>query len=185
MVGADTLVIGCGVIRTKEAHRAMLSIIQKTTSPIVADAEALHAIAIKPSITRGKRMLLTPNAGEFRVLTNKRWPDSGRDREKAVLSLARLYRASVIVKGSEDYASDGTRVYVDLEGSPYMTKGGYGDLLAGVAGAMMARGNPQFDAATVAARIVGRAGRIAAEEFGESTLASDALNQISAVIARK
>lgn len=182
LIGSDSLVLGCGVIRTPTAHKALLSIIQETTVPIVADAEALHAIATKPSICKGKRILLTPNQGEYKLLSNKTWPKSARDRITAVRELARRYKSTVIVKGAEDYVSDGGRIHVDREDSPYLTKGGYGDLLAGVAGAMLARGNSPFDAARLAAYVVGKAGKLTAKRLGESTMASDVLAEIPMVV---
>jgi len=63
-----------------------------------------------------------------------------------------------------------------------MTKGGYGDLLAGAAGALLARGQDPFESATGAAYIVGRAGGMASERLGESMLASDVLQQLPAVV---
>ncbi len=182
---ADALVLGCGVERSRRAHSALLTMIEKCRTPIVADAEALHAIAAKPSVTHGKQILLTPNAGEFQVLARTPWPRHRQDRNETVKTLAKRYRATVIVKGAEDYISDGERIYVDPEGSPYLTKGGYGDLLAGVAGTMLARGHSPFEAAKVAAYVVGRAGRIASRRLGESTLTSDVLAQIPFVLPRR
>ena len=182
---ANALVLGCGVERTPKAHSALISIIAQSEIPVVADAEALHAIKEKPSVTRRKRVLLTPNAKEFQVLSGQSWPNSPRTRTDSIKALAKRYASTVIVKGMLDYVSDGDQVYVDRNGSPYMTKGGYGDLLAGVAGAMLARGCSPFEAARVAAFLVGRAGERAAFLFGESTLASDALAQISPSLPRK
>jgi ADP-dependent NAD(P)H-hydrate dehydratase / NAD(P)H-hydrate epimerase len=127
-------------------------------------------------------MLLTPNAGEYRVLAGRPWPSSPKERAAASRSLSKRYRSTVIVKGAEDFISDGTRVHIDKAGSPYMTKGGYGDLLAGVAGAFLARGHTPYESAEAAAYIVGRAGEMASEKFGESMLASDALEQVPVVI---
>jgi len=179
---ADSLIIGCGVTRTRAAHSALVSIIKNCKVPIVADAESLHALASKPNVGDGKRMLLTPNAGEYQLLTGKAWPSSRAERSTAARSLARQYRATVIVKGAEDFISDGTRTHIDHAGSPYMTKGGYGDLLAGVAGALLARGHTPFESAKAAAYIVGRAGEIASKKFGESMLASDVLEILPDVI---
>ncbi len=184
MPGADALVLGCGVIRTQGAHNALLAMIQEFEKPTVADAEALHAIARKPSVCRGRQILLTPNAGEFQVLSKTPWPSPKAERTQGVRALARRYNATVIVKGAEDYISDGERVYLDHEGSPYLTKGGYGDLLAGIAGALLARGQSPLDAAKTAAYLVGRAGRIASEMLGDSTLASDALAQLPNVLSQ-
>jgi hydroxyethylthiazole kinase-like uncharacterized protein yjeF len=179
---ADSLIIGCGVTRTVAAHNALLSIIKNCKVPIVADAESLHALASKPNICDGKQMLLTPNAGEYQILTGKAWPRSRTERVTAAGSLARQYKSTVIIKGAEDFISDGTRTHIDHAGSPYMTKGGYGDLVAGVAGALLARGQTPFEAAKAAAYIVGRAGEICSKMLGESMLASDVLEQLHVII---
>jgi len=179
---ADALVVGCGVTRTPESHRALVDIIQRCKTPIVVDAEALHALAAEPESIKGKRALLTPNAGEYQVLSGRSWPPTADAKKTAVKTLAKQYNATVIVKGASDIVSDGEQTYVDPRGSPYMTKGGYGDLLAGVAGAHLARGRTPFDAAKIAAFIVGRAGELATAKFGESTLASDVLQFFPSVI---
>lgn len=127
-------------------------------------------------------MLLTPNAGEYQILAQVPWPVFKGQREDGVKALARRYHSTVIVKGVLDFISDGDRVAIDLEGSPYLTKGGYGDLLAGVAGAVLARSHSSFDAARAAAYIVGRGGEMAAEKWKEGTLASDVLALLPTVI---
>jgi NAD(P)H-hydrate epimerase len=179
---ADALVIGCGVTRTSESHRALLDIIKRCRTPMVLDAEALHALAGNIESIKGKQTLLTPNAGEYKVLSGRSWPETAEAQRMAVKTLAKQYDATVIVKGSPDIVSDGEQTYADPRGSPYMTKGGYGDLLAGVAGAHLARGRIPLDAAKIAAFIVGRAGELASAKFGESTLASDVLSFFPSVI---
>jgi NAD(P)H-hydrate epimerase len=149
---------------------------------MVLDAEALHAIAASTDAISGKNALLTPNVGEYQILSGSTWPETVDGRRTAVQGLAKQYNATVIVKGAVDFVSDGDRVHLDNTGSPYLTKGGYGDLLAGVAGAHLARGRSPFDAAKVAAFIVGKAGELAGAWFGESVLASDVLSHIDLVV---
>jgi ADP-dependent NAD(P)H-hydrate dehydratase / NAD(P)H-hydrate epimerase len=179
---ADSLVLGCGVTRTSESHKALVNIIQRCDIPMVLDAEALHALANNPTILKGKRALLTPNAGEYHVLSGSPWPETVKWKRNAIRELANKYEATVIVKGPIDFISDGKQFHLDTAGSPYMTKGGWGDLLAGVAGALLARGRNLFDAAKAATFIVGKAGEQSSASLGESTLASDALSYISSVI---
>lgn len=179
---ADALAIGCGVVRTVESHKALIEIVRKCETPIVIDAEALHAIAPDPGCVSGKKVLLTPNAGEFQVLAGEPWPSNLERRKLAIETLAKKYGATVIVKGAPDLISDGERTVVDPNGSSYMTKGGYGDLLAGAAAAHLARGKSPFDSARIAAFLVGRAGELAASELGESTLASDVLRYFASAI---
>src|SRR6266446_10129128 len=73
---ADSLVMGCGVTRTPESHKALLDIIQRCRTPMVLDAEALHAIATTPDTIKGKQGLLTPNVGEYKVLSKSPWPEN-------------------------------------------------------------------------------------------------------------
>ena len=159
-----------------------MEVIDGCQKPMVLDAEALHALASNPRVLKNKIALLSPNAGEYKVLAGESWPSKLDQRKTAAQMLAEQYGSTVIVKGSPDVMSDGQRTYIDTNGSSYMTKGGYGDLLAGVAGAQLARSATPFEAARVAAFIVGRAGQLASSKFGESTLASDVLEYFSSVI---
>ena len=179
---ADSLIIGCGIVRSRESHSAIMEVIDKCQKPMVLDAEALHALASSPRVFKGKKALLTPNAGEYQVLAGKSWPSKLDQRKTAAQMLAEQYGSTVIVKGSPDVISDGQRTYIDTNGSSYMTKGGYGDLLAGVAGAHLARNATPYDAARVAAFIVGRAGQLASSRLGESMLATDVLEYVPSAI---
>ena len=179
---ADSLILGCGIVRSPESHSAIMEVIDRCQKPMIIDAEALHALASNPRVLNGKKALLTPNAGEYLVLAGKSWPSKLDERKIAAQVLAEQYGSTVIVKGSPDVISDGQRTHIDTNGSAYMTKGGYGDLLAGVAGAHLARSATPFDAARVAAFIVGRAGQIASNKLGESMLASDVLEYVPFVI---
>lgn len=183
--GSDALVLGGGVERTPEAHDALRAILRACGLPMVLDAEALRALAGHEALLEGKRALLTPHGGEYQALAGgEKWPGEREPRMEAATRLARRYGATVIVKGRWDVISDGERASVDEAGSPYLTKGGYGDLVAGAAGAMLARGHAPYDAARAAAWLVGRAGEMAAAELGESTLASDALARFPRVLPR-
>lgn len=174
-IEADALVVGGGVARTALAHKALARLMRESRAPLVADAEALHALREHRIDFAGRPVLLTPHGGEFKVLTGEAWPSDMAQREDAARRAARALGATILVKGARDVIADGERVAVDTAGSPFLTKGGYGDLMAGVAGAMLARKVSAFDAGRVAAALVGRAGALAAEALGESTLASDAL----------
>jgi NAD(P)H-hydrate epimerase len=178
----DALVLGGGVERTEGAHDALRRVVAASGCPMVLDAEALHAIAGREALLRGRTPLLTPHGGEYEKLSGERWPTEEAARKDAARALARRYHATVVVKGRFDVVSDGERVHVDPEGSPFLTKGGYGDLLAGACGALLARGASPFDAAVAGTWIVGRAGALAARELGESTFASDALARVPAAI---
>ena len=60
-----------------------------------------------------------------------------------------------------------------------MTVGGTGDVLAGIAGALLCH-LPAFDASSIAAYVNGRAGERVAAERGVGMLASDLVDKIPA-----
>ncbi len=65
-----------------------------------------------------------------------------------------------------------------------MTVGGTGDVLAGVAGALLCH-LPAFDAGCIAAYVNGRVGEIVAAERGGGMLASDLRQRIPAGIVQE
>ena len=90
----------------------------------------------------------------------------------------------MLLKGHIDIITDGRQVRFNRTGDPAMTVGGTGDVLAGIAGALLCR-LPAFDAACIAAYVSGRAGEAVVAERGGGMLASDIVNKIPSVLFRK
>lgn len=175
-------VIGSGIGNELETASAVCEFLEKTDLPCVIDADAIHAVASKPKILKGKSFLLTPNRNEFRSL-NKSEVARKLDAEmEAAKKVAREFGCAILYKGIEDIISDGQQTEINEYGSPFMTKGGTGDLLAGVCGAMIARKVSCFEAALAASYINGRAGELAGMKHGESMLASDILEEYHMII---
>jgi len=63
-----------------------------------------------------------------------------------------------------------------------MTVGGCGDTLAGICGALMARGIKPFEAAQAAAFINGKAGEVAAAKLKDGMTATDLIEAIPEVL---
>jgi NAD(P)H-hydrate epimerase len=80
--------------------------------------------------------------------------------------------------------TDGNRVRFNRTGDPAMTVGGTGDVLAGVAGALLCH-LPAFEAACIAAYVCGKAGESVAAERGSGMLASDLVDRIPSVLFKK
>jgi NAD(P)H-hydrate repair Nnr-like enzyme with NAD(P)H-hydrate dehydratase domain len=62
---------------------------------------------------------------------------------------------------------------VNPTGGPALATAGTGDVLTGIIAALLARGLPPLDAASVGAYLHGLAGSLAGLELGEGTTASD------------
>ncbi len=178
---SDAMVIGGGLSREKATLGAVRAIIKKTRIPAVVDADALHAVNFRLR----SNFVLTPHSYEFYRLSGKRVYADLRERSRAAGELAKKLGCTILLKGHIDIITDGSKTAINKTGSPFMTKGGFGDTLAGVCGALLARGVNTFDAACAAAYINGRAGDLAAQKYGEGVLASDLINEIHNVIKEK
>ncbi|MCX7684826.1 MAG: NAD(P)H-hydrate dehydratase [Acetobacteraceae bacterium] len=149
-----TVVLGPG-LPPDAATRALLAEALASGAPVVADAGALTACAGRAEALRGVA-LLTPHEGEFARL----FGPPGPDRVAAVRAAAARVGAVVLLKGPATViaASDG-RAAIEAGGPPDLATAGTGDVLAGVAGALLARGMPAFEAAAAAAWLLAEAAR--------------------------
>lgn len=170
----NCFVIGCGLGRHIATVGAIHSLISKITVPMVLDADALRAIAARPEIVYGKHIVLTPHVGELAILLGQSKISQDVDtRIVAAKQAALKYHAVVVLKGFVDVITDGRSLITNNTGTPFMTKGGFGDTLAGICGALLARGTGMWEAGHAAAYINGRAGEMAGEKKGEGMIASD------------
>jgi len=181
--GNSAVVIGGGVGRSKETQKVILEYLKQVQVPVVIDADAIHAVGGKQEIISGKNFLITPHTYEFFVLTAKevyKLPEE--EKIKLVYQEAARLQTTILLKGAIDIISDGKEVALNRTGTPYMTVGGTGDTLAGIAGALLARGLSPFEAVQAAAYINGLAGELAGKKLGESLTATDLIDEISNVI---
>lgn len=179
----NCIVLGCGLGRHHATISAIHKIISKVNVPMVLDADALRAIAQKPEIVFGKHVVLTPHAGELAILLNVSRIPADIDSKIVYTKQAALkYHAVVVLKGNVDIITDGRSLITNNTGTPLMTKGGFGDTLAGICGALLARGVGLWEAGHAAAYINGLAGEMAGEKKGEGMIASDIFDFIPKVI---
>jgi len=180
----DVLVLGCGLGRAPQTFKAIQEIISKLEKPMVIDADGIRAVAEKKEILRGKTAVLTPHIIEFEILTGEKVKPEVKDRAEKVKKWAGILGCTILLKGHIDVISDGKRIVLNKTGSPFMTKGGFGDTLSGVLGAILARRVPPIVAAKAAAFINGKAGEMASKKYGEGMMASDIFEFIPRVIKK-
>ena len=88
-----------------------------------------------------------------------------------------------VLKGASSVIAAGNGVYISASGCAGMAKGGSGDALTGMTGAILAQGVPPETAAYVASQLHGLAGEAAQEEFGErGMLATDLVEMITEAV---
>lgn len=188
------VVLGCGlgVDAARELFAAACA--ANRAVPLVADADALSAVAGEPERLRDwpGPLVLTPHPGEAARLLGREPGSDDAARLEAARELARRTGGICCLKGARTVVSDGARVYVNDTGNPGMATAGAGDVLAGVLGAYLALtatgAHPAWtplDAACAAVRVHGLAGDLAAAHAGRRGLiASDLVGALPAAQRR-
>ena len=169
----DAIAIGPGLGRERdEMVRAFLS---ECSAPCVIDADALNAISAAPSClknTPGPR-LLTPHPLEMERL----FPQNSRTRREWLEVFVSEYPVTLLLKGARTLVGErGAYCAYNTTGHPGMATGGMGDVLTGVAAALLAQGKSPLQSAKLAAWICGHAAELALRDGSvsqESLIASD------------
>lgn len=174
----DVVAIGPGLGLEDETKNAVIEFLSRTSKPAVIDADALKALSGKINIVSGKEVVLTPHAGEFRIVTGISVGDDWRQRMKYVEDIARKYNITILLKGHYDIISNGKNTKVNRTGTPAMTVGGTGDVLTGITATLLAQSNNPFRSACAAAFINGLAGMLAEEKMGPHIVATDVIDNI-------
>ncbi len=182
------LVIGPGLDGTNAQVRdRVLRLLHAFHGPVLLDAGALTAFAWRApravdegddadpgaddalqalrAALRGRPALLTPHIGEFDRLHAP--GTAPTDRFEAPAQLARRVGATVLLKGVPTVIAspDGTTL-VTAAGNQALAMGGSGDLLSGIAGALLAQGLSPLHAGAVAAIAHGVAAEQAVRAIG-------------------
>ncbi|MEM0232471.1 MAG: NAD(P)H-hydrate dehydratase [Candidatus Nezhaarchaeales archaeon] len=186
--GFDCVIIGPGMGVDEEvfdAVRLMVDKFRAVGKPMVIDADGLKALVNHLDLVKGAGAILTPHAGEFRLLFNINLRESWVEKAVEVMRVAREHEVTLLVKAHpEDVISDGLRVKVNMTGNPAMTVGGTGDVLTGLTASILSKKVPYLRAAAAASFICGAAGSLAAEEKGYHILATDVIEKIPEVMRR-
>jgi NAD(P)H-hydrate epimerase len=172
---ADVVICGNGL--GTESHGVIHAIAPHCKKAVI-DADALRL----PLPVAKYETLYTPHAGEFTRITGVALPDSTRDRALVVKDAG--IKGTILLKGHIDIITDGKRVRINRTGHPAMTVGGTGDVLAGIAGALLCH-LPAFEAGCIAAYVNGRVGQVVAAGRGEGMLASDLVDRIPAELFKR
>ena len=147
---------------------ARLAAVLGTDLPVLVDADGLTILSqVKGLLPRQAPTLITPHAGELaRLLGTDPASVEARRLEFARRAAAEL-GVTVLLKGSTTViapsgAAPQEPVLVNPTGTPWLATAGSGDVLSGLAGALLAQGLEPAQAGLAAAYLHGMAGRLAA-----------------------
>ena len=180
----SVVALGPGLSTEGDAPEFARHVVEKTTLPVVIDADALNAFEGRANLLNGagRVMVLTPHPGEMARLAGLTVKQVEADRLGLARRFATKHKLTLVLKGWRTLVAhpDGS-VAVNTSGNPAMAKGGSGDILTGIVAAMLAQfPNEVARAVEAAVYLHGLAADFAAHAMDEHTvLATDTVTHLS------
>lgn len=148
----NTTAIACGMGLGKNFQRERLSKIFSHDLPLVLDADIFYHSIFYDLLH--KEMIITPHPKEFvhilkmTNLADITVHDLQENRFKYVELFSKRYAQIVLVlKGANTIIAHNDSYYINPHGTPALAKGGSGDILTGLCGALLAQGYTCLEAA--------------------------------------
>jgi len=169
----NTILIGPGLDNTEKLGIFVNQLLQKyPKKKYVLDADALKYLNKK---LLSQNVILTPHQEEFKRLFNL------KANKENVFKIAKKYNCIIVLKGKNDYVASTQKIKINQTGNSGMTKGGTGDVLAGLIAALACQ-NDLFLAACAGVFLNGLAGEQLAKKVGIYFSASDLIEEIPKII---
>ena len=185
--GFDAVAIGPGLGQKPETQKLVWKILSTAAVPVVVDADALNALAQAPGALKKlpAPFVLTPHPGEMARLVGKTAKEVQADRWEIAKRFSQEYGVVLALKGAGTVVTDKSgKLWINSTGNPGMAKGGMGDALTGIIGALLAQKMMPLDATRAGVFWHGLAGDVAAAKHGEaSMLASELIDYLGDAFA--
>lgn len=167
---SSAVVIGCGLKVTEDTKAICTELLKKCERPIILDADGLNCICSHIDILkeRSAPTILTPHPGEMSRLCGCTVTEVQENRIKLAEEFAKNNNCVMVLKGSGTVITDGSQTYVNPTGNGCLAKGGSGDVLAGVIGALVCQGTEPLSAAAAGTYIHGFAADECTDEYAMS-----------------
>lgn len=167
----DCILIGPGMGVSKRTYNLVKKVL-KSGIRAVLDADALNVLDAKLKRLLNQNYILTPHAGEFKKVF-KLTPNVENVRK-----MVKKYSCTIVLKGRVDILGNPVSgIRYNVTGNQGMTKGGTGDVLAGLIAAFFTK-NDAFISAAAGVFINGKAGDELYKRVGPFYSAEDLVEQI-------
>lgn len=151
---ATTLLIGPGMGQDRSTEMLTQEVVKQVELPVILDADALRMRAVELAIKRKSSMgpvILTPHMGEFMRIAQLDRPDPSN---QVLAKFCSSYRVIGVLKGAHTRICDGTTIWYNTCGGPTLSRGGSGDLLAGLIGGILAQDRSSAELAVARAVVL-------------------------------
>lgn len=168
----DAILIGPGMGRSDGITRLTANILRSFKGQIIIDADGINAVSENIDILgiSEKPVIITPHMGEFSRLGG----DVHASTAQAAHDFSVKHRCITVLKGPDTVTAfpDGD-LFINASGSPALSKGGSGDVLAGMILGLAGQGFDLKAAVPGAVYLHGRAGDICDELYTEYGVISE------------
>lgn len=167
MEWCDCIGIGPGLSVDGCAPKLVEFVLSNASAPVVADADALNIIAMRPELLGGSRaeVVITPHVGEFGRLTGLSAGEIKTHFYETASDFARSFGVICVLKDARTMiVNENGDAVINRTGNSGMATAGSGDVLTGIICALIAQGLKPFRAASLGCALHGRAG----EKGGEN-----------------
>lgn len=156
------VVAGCG---GGQAVQSVMSELLLRSAHLVLDADGLNAVAsdselqqqLQQRAAKGQATVITPHPLEAARMLRITTAQVQDNRLGAAKQLANQYQCTVVLKGSGTViTAPQHKPHINTSGNGKLAIGGTGDVLAGLIGAQMARGQIEFEAACRSVQLHGQ-----------------------------
>jgi NAD(P)H-hydrate epimerase len=178
-------VIGCGpgLGRGPAVSEFVRGLLERSTVPLVLDADAITVLADDPGRLVGREerdVIITPHPGEMARLVGSSVEDVQNNRIEVTTNFASTHHVYVVLKGHRTViATPEGHVFINPTGNAGMATGGTGDVLTGMIAAWLAQLLDAEAACRLAVFLHGAAGDLAEVEEGQVAMtATDLLAQL-------
>lgn len=180
---ADVIACGPGLGRAPGVVDFVRGLLDRATSPLVLDADALVALAADPGVLVGREerdVIITPHPGEMARLIGSTTEEVQANRIEVATTFATTHHVYVVLKGHRTLiATPEGHVFINPTGNPGMATGGTGDVLTGMIAAWLAQLLDAEAACRLAVFLHGAAGDLAEAREGQTAMtATDVLAHI-------
>lgn len=181
----NAVLIGCGLGLSDNTRALVYGLLERLDCTVILDADGINAILDRINILRNTRasIILTPHPGELARLTKTDTKTVLQKRLQLASQLSKEYNVVTVAKGSGTFITtpDG-KLYVSTTGNAGLSRGGSGDVLAGMIASFAAQGLSAEKAACAGTYLHGLSADMVAKRLSmQGMLPSDIINELPLV----
>ncbi len=153
----DAVLIGCGLGQSESTMAVLEAALENANCPIIIDADGINLVSKRIELLRKAKtdVTLTPHPMELSRLAGTDMKTAVSNRYEIAKKLASDYGVTVVSKSSETLIVKADEAYVTMFGNDGLSKGGSGDLLAGLIASFTAQGKAPATAAILGTYAMG------------------------------